>query len=49
MLHAGQINKTTTLPLPTEGEWRKAISEDNDIGYIKRILSIPEEAPIDPK
>ena len=40
MVHAGQVNKTTTLPLPTDEEWRQAISEDHDLGYIKRILSI---------
>ena len=40
-VHAGQVNKTKTLPLPTEKEWRQATSEDHDIGYIKRILSIP--------
>ena len=49
MVHAGQINKTTTVPLPNEEDWRQATSEDRDIGYIKRILSIPEETPIDPK
>ena len=49
MVHEGQIKKTTTLPLPTEEEWRQATSEDLDIGYIKSILSIPEETPTDPK
>ena len=49
MVHAGNINKTTAIPLPTNEEWRQATSEDNDIGYIQGILSIPEETPIDPK
>ena len=49
MVHALHINKTTTLPLSTEEERRKAISEDHDIGYIKRILSSPEEKTIDTK
>ena len=49
LVHEGQIKKTTTLPLPTEEEWRQATSEDLDIGYIKSILSIPEETPIEPK
>ena len=30
-VHVGQINKTTTLPLPTEEEWRQAKSEDKYI------------------
>ena len=49
MVHAGQINKTTTPPLPTDKEWRQAIPEDSDLGYIQRILYSPEEKPIDPK
>ena len=49
MVHAGKINKTTTLRLPTEEEWRQATSYDNDLGYIRRILSSPEETPIEPK
>ena len=49
MVHAGQISKNTTLPLPTEEEWRKAKAEDHDLGYIKSILSSPEETSIDPK
>ena len=49
MVHAVQINKTTTLPLPTEEEWRQATSKGHDLGYIKRILSSPEETRIDPK
>ena len=49
MVHAGHINETTTLPLPTEEEWKQAASEDHHLGYIKRILSSPEETPIDPK
>ena len=47
MVHAGKINKTKTLPLPTEEEWRQATSEDRDLGYIKKILSSPDETPID--
>ena len=49
MVHAGQIYKTATLTLLTEEEWRKATSEDHDLGYINRILSSLEGAPIDPK
>ena len=49
MLHMGQINKTITLPINNEEEWRQATSEDHDLGYIKIILSSPEETPIDPK
>ena len=49
MVHSGYINKTTTLPPPTEEEWMQATSEDNDLGCIKRILSSLEETPIDPK
>ena len=30
MVHAVYINKTTTLPLPTEEEWKQATSEDHD-------------------
>ena len=48
MVHAGQINKTTTPSLPTEEEWRQATSDDHDIGYINSILSSPMEIPIDP-
>ena len=48
MVHAGQINKTTILSLPTEEEQRQATSDDHDIGYIKSILSSPRETPIDP-
>ena len=48
IVHYGQINKTTTLPIPTEKEWRKATSEDHDLGYIKRFLSSLEDTPIDP-
>ena len=44
-----QINETTTLPLPTEEEWRQATSEDHDLGYIKMILSCTEETPIETK
>ena len=46
-VHAGQINKTTTLPLPIEEYWRQATSEDHDLIYIKRILLGPEDTPID--
>ena len=42
MVHAGQINETRTLCLPTEEEWRQATSEDHYLGYIKNILSGPE-------
>ena len=48
MVHVVQINKTTTLPLPTEEKCRYATSEDHDLGYIKRVLSSPEDTPIDP-
>ena len=40
MLYAGHINKTTTLPLPTEEDWGQATSEDHYLGYIKSVLSI---------
>ena len=49
MVHAGQINKTTTLTLPTGEEWSQATLQDNDLRYIKRILSSPEETLIEPK
>ena len=49
MVHAVQINETTTLPLPTEEDGRQATSEDHDLGYFKRILSSPKETPIYPK
>ena len=48
-VHAGHMNDITPLPLPTEEEWRMDTSEDNNIGYIKRILSSPEVTHIDPK
>ena len=48
-VHAGQINKTTTLPLTTKEEWRKSTSEDHDLWHIERILSSPEETPINNK
>ena len=48
-VHVGKINKTTTLPLPTEESWSQDTSEDHDLGYIKRILSSPEETTIYPK
>ena len=48
-VHVGQINKTTTLSLPTEEYWSKATTEDHDIRYIKRNLSSPEETQIKPK
>ena len=41
MVHTGQINETTTLPLPTEEEWRQDTSEDHDLGFIKGVLAIP--------
>ena len=31
MVHKGQINKTTTLTVTTEEEWRQATLEDHDI------------------
>ena len=49
MVHVVQINQATTLPLPTEGQWRQDTSEDHDFGYIKTILPSPEEKPIEPK
>ena len=42
MVHAGYINKTTTLHLPLEEEFRQAILEDHDLRYINIILSSPE-------
>ena len=48
MVHAININKTTTLHIPTEEEWRKAKSEYHD-RYIKRVLSGPEKTDNDPK
>ena len=48
-VNAGHINKITTLPLPAEGDWKQATSEDNYLRYIKSILSSPEEKPIEPK
>ena len=41
MVHAGHINKITALNLPTDEEWRKATSEDHDLGYLNSILSSP--------
>ena len=41
-VHAVNINKTTTLTIPTEDEWRQNTSEDHDLRYIKRILSSPD-------
>ena len=49
MVHEGQINETTTLPLPNKEDCKQDTSEDQDLGYIKRILSSPEETPIDTK
>ena len=48
VVHTGHL-KNTTIPIPTEEEWRQDTSEDHYLGYIKRILSSPEEANIDPK
>ena len=45
----GNINKNTTIYLTTEEEWRQAAPPYHDIGYIKRILSSPEETYIYPK
>ena len=49
MVHAGYINKTTTLFLPTEYEWMQATSEDNDLVYINNILFGTKETLIEPK
>ena len=49
VVHTGKFNKTTTLCLPTEEEWRQAISEDLYLCYIKRISYGMEETHIDPK
>ena len=49
MVHAIQIKETTTLPLPTEEDLRKATSYYCDLRYINRSLSFPEETPIEPK
>ena len=49
VVNAEQINKTTTLTLPNEEEWRQAITDNHDLRFIKIIVSIPEEAHIDPK
>ena len=46
MVHAEQINETTTLCLPKEEEWMQDTSEDNDLGYMKNILSCREETPV---
>ena len=48
-VHAGEIKKTTRLTLSTEKQWKQAISEDHDLGYIKSILSSTQETTIDPK
>ena len=48
MVHAVNINETKTLCLPIEEEWRQATSEDHDLGFIKSILSVLEEAHIGP-
>ena len=49
MVHAGQINETTTLCLPTEEYWRQATLEGHGLGYINNILSGMQETPIEPK
>ena len=49
MVNEVHINKTITLTLPTEGECSQDTLEDHDLGYIKKILSSPEEKPIEPK
>ena len=41
-VHAVQINKTKTLFLPTEEDWRQATSEDHDLICINRIVSSPD-------
>ena len=40
-VNAGHINKTTTLPLPTEEEQRQSTPKDNYLGYIQSISSSP--------
>ena len=40
-VHVWQIKKTKTLPLTQEEEWRKDISEDQDLRYNKSMLSSP--------
>ena len=42
MVNIGHINETTTLPIPTEEEYKQATSEDYDLIYNKSILSSPE-------
>ena len=32
VVHAGHINETPTLPIPTKEEWRQDTPEDHDIG-----------------
>ena len=49
VMHKGQINKTTTLCLPTEAYWSQATAQGHDPKYIKIILSGPQETPINPK
>ena len=49
MVNTEQINETTKLCLPTDGECRQAKSEDNDLGYVQNILSVPEETLVTPK
>ena len=49
MVYAGQMNKTTTIYLPTQEEWRQDKYEYHDLGHIKRILYSAQDTPIDPK
>ena len=49
MLHAGHINKNTTLFIPTEKEWSQYTAEYYGLRYIKIILSGTEYTSIDPE
>ena len=43
------INKTKTVCIPTEEEWRQATSDDYDIKYINYILPGMEGKPVGAK
>ena len=49
MVHAVNINKTTTLCIYTVEEWKQVTAEDHYIRYIQIILSCPEEITVDTK
>ena len=49
MVHSVQINKVTTLYVPTEEEWIQATVYYYYLNYIKRILSDTQEEQIEPK